>query len=372
MMKKTAYILVVGVALVALVGISACKKTKTVKAERKAITEAVYASGFLVPKNEYKVYALADGYITGKYKEAGDSVKKGEAILQVQNDATVAKLGASSSAYDLAKNNASDNSPVLADLKNKIKSAEAKARNDSLNYVRFKNMFDANAVTKAQLDQAALAYEVSGNDLKSAREQLSRTKDQLQQELRNAQSTLAASGLEAGNYTVRSMMDGVVYDISKELGEAVRRNDMIALVGESGSKLLQLSVDQQDIDRIKLGQEVIVKMDISGNKIYKARVSKIYPNMNQNDQSFKVEAEFTEDYDLPFVHTSLEANIIISKKDNALVIPRGVLQGEDEVDIKGTAMNKRVKIKIGMQNLESVEVLEGVSETDEIVIPKEK
>ena len=67
-----------------------------------------------------------------------------------------------------------------------------------------------------------------------------------------------------------------------------------------------------------------------------------------------------------------EANIIISKKDNALVIPRGVLQGEDEVDIKGTAMNKRVKIKIGMQNLESVEVLEGVSETDEIVIPKEK
>ncbi len=233
-------------------------------------------------------------------------------------------------------------------------------------------MFDANAVTKAQLDQAALAYEVSSNDLKSAREQLSRTKDQLQQELRNAQSTLAASGLEAGNYTVRSMMDGVVYDISKELGEAVRRNDMIALVGESGSKLLQLSVDQQDIDRIKLGQEVIVKMDISGNKIYKARVSKIYPNMNQNDQSFKVEAEFTEDYELPFVHTSLEANIVISKKDNALVIPRGVLQGEDEVDLKGTAMNKRVKIKIGMQNLESVEVLEGVSETDEIVIPKEK
>ncbi len=108
-MKKTAYIFVVGVALVALLGVSACKKTKTVKAERKAITEAVYASGFLVPKNEYKVYALADGYITAKYKEAGDSVKKGEAILQVQNFATIANLGDYSYDYYLEKNNESYN-----------------------------------------------------------------------------------------------------------------------------------------------------------------------------------------------------------------------------------------------------------------------
>lgn len=370
-MKKAAYI-IVPLALAGIILLSACKKTKTIKPEHKAITEAVYASGFLVPKDEYKVYALADGYITAKYKEAGDSVKKGEAIMQVQNDATVARLGASASAYDLARSNAGENSPVLADLKNKIKSAEAKAKNDSLNYARFKNMFDAGAVTKSQLDQASLAYEVSSNDLKSAREQLSRTRDQLQLELKNAQSTLASSDLDAGNYTVRSMMDGVVYDISKELGEAVRRNDMIALVGRGGEKMLQLSVDQQDIDRIKTGQEVVVKMDITGGKIYNARITKIYPNMNQNDQSFKVEAEFTEPYNLDFVHTSVEANIIIGKKDNALVIPRGVVLGEDEVEVKGTAMNKKVKIKTGMQNLESVEVLEGLAETDEIVVPKEK
>jgi multidrug resistance efflux pump len=233
-------------------------------------------------------------------------------------------------------------------------------------------MFDAQAVTRAQFDQAALAYEVSGNDLKSAREAYNRTKDQLRVELKNAQSNVATSGLDYSNYTIKSMIDGIVYDTYKDLGEAVRRTELVALVGEKGAKILELSVDQSDIGKIKVGQEVVVKMDVSGAKVFNAKVSKIYPNMNQNDQSFKVEAEFTENYDLNFVHASVEANIIIAKKDNALIIPKNVVQANDEVEIKGTGMNNMVKIKKGLENLEFVEVTEGVKEGDEIVMPKAK
>jgi HlyD family secretion protein len=359
--------------LVALLLVTAsCNRSKTIKPQRKSITEAVYASGFLVPKNEYKVFALGDGYITAKYKEGGDEVKKGEIIYQIQNDASSARLGASSAAYDLAKLNSDENSPVLTDLRSRIKSAEAKFKNDSTNYIRFKNMFDAQAVTKAQFDQAALAYEVSGNDLRSARETYNKTKDQLKVELKNAQSNVAVSGSDYSNYTVKSMIDGIVYDTYKDLGEAVRRTELVALVGEKGNKILELSVDQSDIGKIKLKQDVVVKMDVSGSKVYNAKVSKIYPNMNQNDQSFKVEAEFSENYDLNFVHASVEANIIIAKKDNALIIPKNVVQANDEVEVKGTGMNSMVKIKKGLENLEFVEVTEGVKEGDEIVIPKAK
>jgi HlyD family secretion protein len=367
------YLLIIPVIAVSIILFVVFKKNKanTIKPAHKSITEAVYASGFIVPKNEYKVYALSDGYITGKYKNAGDEVKKGEAILQIQNDATAAKLSASSSAYDYAKLNASENSPVLLDLKNKIKSAEAKYRNDSLNYTRFQNMYAANAVTKNQLDQATLQWEVSSNDYKSAREMLVKTKEQLQVELRNAQSGLAASGQDAGNYTIRSLIDGVVYDITKELGEVVRRNDWIGVVGEGGSKMLELSVDQSDIAKIKPGQKVVVKMDLTGDKIYNASITKIYPNMNQNDQSFKVEAEFTEDYNFSFVHASVEANIIIAQKENALIIPKNVLQPGDEVEVLALGRNKKVKIKKGLENLEFVEVMEGISDSDEVVLPKE-
>ena len=233
-------------------------------------------------------------------------------------------------------------------------------------------MLDANAVTKAQFDQAALAYEISGNDLKSAKEAYTKTKDQLAVELKNAQSSLAASGLDYSNYNVKSLLDGVVYDTYKDLGEAVRRNDLVALVGEKGAKLLELSVDQSDISKIKLGQEVVVKMDVTGSKIYKARVSKVYPNMNTNDQSFKVEAQFSEDYDFSFVHASVEANIILASKENALIIPRNVMNASDEVEVKSMGVNKKVKIKKGLENLEFVEVVEGLNEADEVVIPQTK
>lgn len=368
------YLLVIPVIVLGAVLFTVFKKNKaeTIKPERKSITEAVYASGFLVPKNEYKVFALSDGYIVAKNKEGGDEIKRGEEIFKIQNDASSAKLGASSSALDLARLNASENSPVLLDLKNRIKSAEAKFKNDSLNYARYKNMFEAQAVTKTQLDQMALALEISGNDLKSANENYKRSKDQLQVEFKNAQSAVAASNLDFGNYSIRSIMDGMVYETYKDLGEAVRRNDLVALVGEKGAKILELNVDQQDIDKLKLGQEVVVKMDVSGSKVYKAKVTKIYPNMNQNDQSFKVEAEFTDGSDLNVVHVSVEANIIIARKQTALVLPKNVIDANDEVEIKSIGMNKKVKIKRGLQNLEMVEVIEGVSDSDEVVLPKVK
>ena len=94
--------------------------------------------------------------------------------------------------------------------------------------------------------------------------------------------------------------------------------------------------------------------------------------MNQNDQSFKVEAEFTEDYDMNYVHVSVEANIIVAQKEKALVIPKNVVQANNEVEIRSTGLNKTVKIKRGLENLEFVEVTEGLSDSDEVVIPKAK
>lgn len=352
--------------------LSSCNRSKTVKPEHKSITEAVYASGFLVPRNEYRLYAMSEGYIVAKNKSAGDAVTKGEILYQIQNDASSSKYGAAAAAFETAKQNAGDNSPVLADLRNRIKNAEAKYRNDSLNYVRLKNMFAANAVAKNQLDQAGLALEVSGNDLKSAKESYRQTQDRLQLEWRNAQSSLAGSGLDLSNYQIRSVMNGTVYEMNKELGEAVRRNDWVATVGEAGAKMLELSVDQQDIQKIKTGQDVVVKMDVTGDEVYRAKITKIYPAMNTSDQSFKVEAEFTEAYYFAFVHSSVEANIIIAHKENALIIPRKAVEGENTVYIKATGKDKKVTFKKGLQNLEFVEVVEGLKESDEVVLPKEK
>lgn len=357
-------------AVSALLILAACNKQQTVTPKRKSITEAVYASGFLVPKNEYKVYALSDGYITEKLVDAGDEVKAGAILYKVQSDAQAAKLDASNSALQLATANASDNSPVLQDLRFKISTAETVLANDSLTFLRNKNMYESNAVSKAQYDAAALNFQVSKNNLQVAKQAYARMRDQQRLDIKNAQAQLATSGIDLSNYALKSILNGTVYETYKELGESVKKNDAVALVGDNGEKKLTLSVDQQDIDKVKIGQEVVVKMDVTSDKTYMAHVTRIYPNMNQNDQTFKVEAELNDKTALPFVHTSVEANIITSKKENALVVPRSAVNAANEVQLKSLGKGKTVAIKVGLENMEEVEVLSGIKEGEEILLPK--
>lgn len=348
-----------------------CSQNKTIKPQRKSITEAVYASGFVAARNEYKVFALADGSITAKFHEAGDTVKAGDPLFRIQSDAQAARSAASDLAFRQARANLSENSPALVDLQLKISNAQTQANNDEANFNRYKNMYEANAISKAEFDRITTVYEISKNNVRSAKEAYARLKDQLNVEAKNAYAQQAASSQDLSNYLLKSLLNGMVYETYKQNGESVRRNDAIALVGEMNGKYLQLSVDQQDIDKIRQGQEVIVKMDISGDKLIKAKVSRIYPGMNQNDQSFRVDAEFLDSISVNYIHASVEANIIINKKDNALVVPRNAVRNGDEVMIKASPSNKTIKVKKGLQNLEEVEILEGISANDEVILPKD-
>ncbi len=357
-------VLAFGIAL-----LPSCNINPTVKPERKEIIEAVYASGFVVSKNEYKLFALGDGYITQQFKKAGEAVKQDEAVYLVQSEAQQAKYGAAYTAYQFALENTKENSAALRELENIISNAQLKFQNDSLSFSRSKNMFEQGVINRNEFDKAQLAFNVSKNDLQNACERYRKTKDQLNVEAKNAQSVLQAAATDAGNYTLKSIINGMVYETYKEVGEIVRRNDVVALLGAQDEKILQLSVDQQDIDKIKTGQEVIVKIDVTGDKIYKARVTKIYPAMNQNEQSFRVDAEFEKGYEISFIRTSVEANIVIAKKENALVIPRKALSAENKVKVKG---GNEIQLELGIGNLAETEVLKGLNGNEEIEIVDEK
>jgi len=348
---------------------SACKSKPVTKPEHKEIIEAVYASGYVISKNEYKLYALGDGYITQQFKKAGDDVKAGEAIYAIQSEAQQAKYSAANAAYQFASGNAKDNSASLQELSNAINSAQLKFQNDSLSFVRSKNMFEQSVINRNEFDKVQLAYNVSKNDLQNARERYRKTKDQLAVEAQNAQSTLQAAATDAGNYSLKSIISGMVYETYKEVGEVVRRNDLVALLGDKEEKILQLSVDQQDIEKVKVGQEVLVKIDVTGNKIYKAVVTKVYPAMNQNEQSFRVDAVFEKGFNVNFTRTSVEANIVVAKKERALVLQRKFIAADGKVKVKG---GDEVQLELGIGNLAEVEVLKGLQGNEEIELPEDK
>ncbi|HAI76680.1 MAG TPA: RND transporter, partial [Microscillaceae bacterium] len=240
-----------------------CQSKPTgIKPIYKELTEAVYASGNLMPKNEYKVFALAEGYLSRKMVEEGNMVEANQILFLVESTQQDARSRNAQDVYRQAAQNLQPNSPILAELEVAIQNAEIKMKNDSVNFFRQQKLKAANATTGFEFDKASLAYQVSKNEYLQQKSRYDKTKNQLYLEMRNAESQFQIQNQESGNYALKSKIKGIVYEIYKEEGESVRRNEAIALLGAEEEVYLKLAVDELDIDKIKLGQEILVKVDV--------------------------------------------------------------------------------------------------------------
>ena len=271
---------------VVLILVISCKSSTTIHPQRKNIIETVYASGKIMADSEYTVYALNPGTVIKKLVKEGDQVKKNQVLFVINNTAPAAKLDAANISYSNARQNLSANSSVLNDLKIGMQNAAIKFSNDSLQFTRLKNLWAENIGTKSTLDNAEMQYRTSLNQKQSAREKYYSTINDLKVSLKNAQSQMATAKNDLSNYIIRAQSGGTIYQLMKENGEAVKASEPIAMVGKSADRVIRLAVDQQDIDRIKIGQEVLLKTDVSGDKIYQARVIRTFPVMNEADQTF--------------------------------------------------------------------------------------
>ncbi len=345
-----------------------CSNIHTIHPVRKDIVETVYASGKIMADSEYTIYALSPGTVVKKLVKEGDAVKKGQLLYVINNTAPAAKLDAANITYEKAQENVSSGSRILSDLKLAMQNADIKFSNDSQQYFRLKNLWNQNVGTKSALDNAEMQYRLSFNEKKSAREKYYSTVNDLNVSLKNAQSSLASARNDLNNYMIRAESNGTVYQMMKEKGEAVRANEASVLIGKSADRLIRLSVDQQDINLVQPGQQVLLKTDATGDKIYNAKVVRVYPTMNESDQTFRVDAVFTGQDTQPYIHTSVEANIVIQKKRQVLVIPSKSIMNGDSVKVKDGRKISAVPVKIGVHTLDEAEIISGLDEHSEVVV----
>jgi HlyD family secretion protein len=341
--------------------LSSCKNSQEeIKPQVKPLMEAVYASGFVVAKDEYEVFSQAEGYLSEKLVMDGEEVKKGDPLFIIEADQQSSRYNLAKENYEMAIRNVGTDSPVLDELRASIETSKTKMQFDSLNFVRYTNLLKSNATTRSEFDRIKLLYDNSKNEYGLQKSRYKKIKDQLYIELQNAKSQLQIAGDESGRYTVRSQVDGMVFKTMKEKGELVRRNEAVAVVGKENVFYLQLSVDELDVQRVKLGQKVFVKIDAYPNKIFKASVSKVYPLINKQLQSIRVVADLDEPLPGGFSGLALEANIVVRQKENALVIPKTVLLPGDSINIKTDDGVKKVKVEIGIETMDEVEITSGL------------
>jgi multidrug efflux pump subunit AcrA (membrane-fusion protein) len=107
-------------------------------------------------------------------------------------------------------------------------------------------------------------------------------------------------------------------------------------------------------------------MDSYKGRVFEAIVSKIDPIMNEQSKSFTIEAAFINPPPTLYPNLTVEANIVIAVKENALLIPRNYLVDDQYVLLPN---KEKRKVETGMKDYQQVEILKGLSSADEIIKP---
>jgi multidrug resistance efflux pump len=344
-----------------------CKeKQQTVQVQTKMLTSAVYASGSLMPEEEYKVISSVDGYLVRASVKEGDNVKKGDLLFTVSSMVRNAQEQGARALVNRTLPTAIDNAPLLRELQARIEVARIKMQQDSLQYARYKTLYEQNAISQSNYEKYYLQYQSSLKDYQSLRQQYKQQElagDIQLQQARN-QLTVAAAQSDVGN--LRSFANGIVYDVYKKEGDLITPNQPIALIG-AGKMIARLLVDEDDLDKVSTGQKVVITMDAFPDKVFKAHVEKIYPLLNKVEQSFRVDAVLDEPVPVEMYGLNLEANIVIAENKQVNVIPRSVLLKGDSVLIKEGDKTKKIKIEKGIEDEQWVEVRSGINKNTIII-----
>ncbi|MCA0133391.1 efflux RND transporter periplasmic adaptor subunit [Winogradskyella alexanderae] len=352
--------------LVIAILICSCSNSKEhITPTKRSITESVYASITVQPDSLYQVHSIVSGILQQNLVEEGNLVNKEQPILQIINNSPKLNTENNKLAADLAYENYKGEATILNDINNEIIAAELKYKDDSINYFRQLNLWKQNIGSKAQYDSKKLNYQLSLNTLHLLKDKYKRTEHELRVQLQQAENNYKTSLITSEDFTIGSKINGKVYALYKEPGEIVTTVEPLASIGSSDNFVIEMLIDEVDIVNINPKQEVLVTLDAYENNVFEALITKIYPKKDIRNQTFLVEAIFKDPPKKLYPGLSGEANVIIAKHEDVLTIPKSYLVEDNKVSTD----NGLIAIEIGLQNIEFIEVISGISEDTKIYKP---
>ncbi len=200
--------------------------------------------------------------------------------------------------------------------------------------------------------------------MESALESHNQLQLEAEQNLINSRVSYEVNTESLKEITIKAIVRGKVYNKYKEVGDYVRRGDVIATIGHPTNIYAEVSIDESTIAKIKVGQKAVVQLNTHPDEKLDAIVSELLPTFDEATQSFIGKLAFTQRLEFQFIGTQLESNIIVDEIADALLIPRKFLDYNGYVQLKETG--EKVKVETKTISNEWVHVIAGIDEHTEL------
>ena len=334
------------------------------KPVRKDMTDLVYAIGKLIPEIEYSIPSMLDGNIKQLYINEGDSIKLGQPVCQIGNELQLTQMENAATNYNFSKNNSQENAPQIIKLKEQINQALTKSIADSLNVIRYQRLFEKHAVSGLDLEKTKIEFLNSQTNRTVLQKSMEDLKSIMSLNESNAKSQLK---IQEQNFNYSKIKnennEGIILKIFKTPGDLVRKGEPICRIG-SGRTIVRLMVSAGDLKSIFLNQPILISLITDNTNLYKGEIIKIHPMIDENSQSYIVDASLQPTANSLPLGSKVQVNIMIKDVKDALVIPSNYLLEGDSVSLAKN--HQKVAVKTGIKTEDFIQILSGINENNAI------
>jgi len=346
---------------------------------RTEFKDYVRTNGQVMPIQVVQVSPEEGGIVIEKVVEEGSMVHKGDVIVRLSN-----------SNLDLQILNAE---AELAEKQNLLRNTQVAMQQDRLNnqteqaqlemdtqrkrrtFEQNKRLYQEKLISKEDYVQSQEDYLLSTKkrSLVSKRlkqDSLYRTTqmDQMEDNLQNMRRNVVLVRQRKDKLEVRSAIDGELGLLDVELGQSIQPGQKIGQLNDLSDYKVQAQIDEHYIDRVRQG---LIATFTRGDKQYQLLVRKVYPEVREG----KFRCDFVFKGERPEnIRTgqTYYIDLELGQPEQAIIIPRGTFfqttggQWIFVLDKSGSKAYRR-KIRIGRQNPQYYEVLEGLEPGERVV-----
>ncbi|GAA3940121.1 efflux RND transporter periplasmic adaptor subunit [Hymenobacter algoricola] len=235
------------------------------KAAPVNIVEKVSASGKVQPETEVKISPDVSGEITELYVQEGDSVKKGQLLLRIRPDNYQAMVNMQSASVGTQRANVGQTQARLQQLM-------AAAKQTELTYRRNASLYKQKVISQADYEGSQAAYNASQEEINSARQGIRAAQSNVQ----SAQASLEEARKNLNKTTIYAPVSGTVSKLNVKKGERVVGTTQMAgteimRIANLNSMEVRVSVNENDIINVDLGDSAVVEVDSYASKDEKFR-----------------------------------------------------------------------------------------------------
>lgn len=360
------------------------------KVESKTITEFITANGKIQPETEVKISPDVSGEIIELYVEEGDEVKAGDPLCVIKPDMYISALNRAEAALNSSKARQAQ--------------AEAQLIERELSYKRAKQLFDSGTIPVSEFESAESAYKVAQAEVRAA-----------EFSVKSAEASVAEAQEQLTKTRIFAPISGTIAALNVEKGERVVGTSMMTgtemmMVADLERMEVQAEVNENDIVKVSMNDTVLVEVDAYLDRNFGGVVTEIANSAsitgsatdqvtNFDVKVFLLRESYTDLIDTtasniyPFrPGMSATIDILTETREDVVSVPISAVttRVKDEDKVKNQQNDqpeftepeeklevvfvlkdgivRQVEVKTGIQDNTSIEILEGISAGDEVVV----